>query len=267
MKTGKKLFTIGIVTCGRRNKLLRLLRALQNQCDFTIDVFINENGSHELSTNDFSALSRLRIIVFRQQEANIPKARNTLLRAAKRWAEWMVFIDDDCFPPDGWVETITQFLLSKKVRTAYMVQGVTQIDPNVDIYTGISQSLYLAWFWHNTKGSHSMILDTKCCALRLFHQASGGLMFDESLRYGSDIDLGCRVRIRFGDKNIALLRSWTVQHEERSGMIAFIVHRARLSFAFRSIVKRYPKMLRSAPLSEKIRTIGKLLLKKCKVFH
>ncbi|MDP1722373.1 MAG: glycosyltransferase [Candidatus Gottesmanbacteria bacterium] len=267
MKIKKKLFIIGIVTSGRRNKLLRLLSVLQSQCDAIIDVYINENGSNELLQRDFSIFTRLRIIVFRQQEANISKARNTLLRAARSRAKWMIFIDDDCLPSEAWIVTITEFFRSKKAMTINAVQGMTGVDPDTGLFTRISLALYRLWFLYNITGDYSNILDTKCCALRLLPQASDGLTFDESLRYGSDIDLGCRLRIRLGDKSIALHRSWTVHHEERPRTLAFIAHRARLSGAFRLVAQRYPEMLRSAPLSEKIRTIGKLLLEKRKVFH
>lgn len=267
MKSKKKLFIIGIVTYGRRIKLLRLLTALDRQCDAGTHVYIHENGSSELSSDDFSVFPRLHIIVFRRREANIPKARNTLLRAAIKKAKWMIYIDDDCLPSEAWIVTITEFFRSKKAMTINAVQGMTSVDPDAGLFTRISLALYRLWFLHNMTGDYSKILDTKCCALRLLPQASDGLTFDESLRYGSDIDLGCRLRIRLGDKSIALHRSWTVHHDERPRTLGFIAHRVRLSGTFRLVAQRYPEMLRSAPLHKKIRAIGRLLLEKRKVFN
>lgn len=254
----RKRLAVGIVTNNRRDKLLRLLSELHEQADTQLDVIINENGSDVVTNDELKVFIRLRITLLKQQEADIPRARNTLLQQVKNRYQWLVFIDDDCLPSKNWLATIHNFLMQTTVNSFWAIQGVSKSIPLDNLYARASGLLYKLWFDANTTGSTTGILDTKCCALNMSRMDVSGLLFDETTQYASDIDLGCRIN-RFDKKNkIHILRQWSVFHEERQSLVQFIGHRTRLSTAYRLIKNRYPGDLSSVHWGTKLRAFWSL---------
>lgn len=251
----RKLLAVGIVTNNRRNALLRLLSVLHEQAGTRLDVIINENGSDVVTESDLTGFVRLRIVLLKQQEANIPSARNTVLQQVKNRYQWLVFIDDDCVPSKNWLTTIHNVLIRSTANSFWAIQGVSKSIPLDNLYARASGLLYKLWFDANTIGSTTGILDTKCCALNMSRMDASGLLFDETIRYASDIDLGCRINC-FDKKNkIRVLRQWSIFHEERQSLVQFVGHRTRLSKAYRVIKNRYPGDLSSVHWGTKLRAL------------
>lgn len=249
----RQLLAVGIVTNNRRDTLLRLLSELYEQAGTRLDVIINENGSNAITKDDLKVFVRLRITLLKQQETGIPRARNILLQRVKNRYQWLVFIDDDCLPAKNWLATIHNFFIRPTANSFWAIQGVSRSIPLGSPYANASGLLYKLWFDANTVGSASAILDTKCCALNMRSMETSGLLFDETIRYASDVDLGCRIN-RFNKKNkIHILRQWSVFHEERQNFVQFVSHRTRLSMAYRLIKNRYPGDLSSVHWGIKLR--------------
>lgn len=251
----KYLLAVGIITYGRRDAVLRLLHELQKQTYTLLDVIINENGSDVLLKTDFDGFPNLHITLLKEKNANIPHARNKIIKQVLHSHQWLVLIDDDCVPSQNWLTTIHNFLIRSKANSSWAIQGVSRSIPLDNLYARASGLLYKLWFDANTMGSTTGILDTKCCALNMSRMDASGLLFDETIRYASDIDLGCRIN-RFDKKNkIRVLRQWSIFHEERQSLVQFVGHRKRLSMAYRLIKNRYPGDLSSVHWGTKLRAL------------
>ncbi len=265
----KHLLAVGIVTNNRRDILLRLLDELHKQAEDLLDVIINENGSDVLSETDFDGYPHLHIALLKDQNANIPRARNRIIKRAIHNYQWLVFIDDDCVPTKNWLDTICNFLSRTPPSRFWAVQGVSISIPLDNPYGQVSGLLYKLWFDVNTAGNTLAILDTKCCALNLNCMEASGLRFNETIQYGSDIDLGSRMIHIDRKKQIYVFNKWKVFHEERKDFIHFVCHRTRLSIAFRMIRNKYPDDLASVGLNTKLRFLWSLnlsLTDKIKIF-
>lgn len=259
MDTRQKLFAIGIVTRNRPAQLLRLLRNLNEQTPFPVDVFIDENGSNNITGASLKSFARLHSTLMKQQDASVLKARNAIVRAAKKKYRWLIFLDDDCMLDGSWFRTINTFLHRSVANTHWAIQGVADSFPRDNFYAQSSGLLYRLWFEKNTTGNQSLVLDTKCCALDLLALSRVDFPFDEALPFDAgDIDLSCRMLKRDRKNNVFVLRTWRIRHEERTRFVPFVLHRARLSAAFRLVQKCHPSILASEKFSTKIRLLWNL---------
>jgi len=99
--------TICICTCGRPAMLERLLRDIEKQDtggDFTFSVAIADNDAGKSARSVVEKCARecsLQISYAVQSERNIALARNTAL--AQATGDFVVCIDDDEFPVEGWL--------------------------------------------------------------------------------------------------------------------------------------------------------------------
>ncbi len=103
---------IVVPTAGDAERLFACLHSLLRQTGLgSSRIFVVDNGDSQIADillrRSFPAD---RIVVVREPRRGIGRARNAGLRAAT--AEWVVFTDDDCEVPAGWLKQIRNFLES-----------------------------------------------------------------------------------------------------------------------------------------------------------
>lgn len=95
-----------VATRNRQASLGRLLRSLARQTlpQIRYEVLVVDNGSTDLTcdlvTQRIGQTPNLRY--FFLADPNVSAARN--LGANHAWGDWLAFTDDDCLPPDDWLE-------------------------------------------------------------------------------------------------------------------------------------------------------------------
>ncbi len=225
---------IGMVTSGRIVRAHGLVQELEKQTckDPSICIIVVENGTLHAHK---PAYIGSRTHWYHTQQASIPAARNTIYSQAQRLkATHLAFIDDDCWPDETWTKRMAMYTFDKNVAAA---TGKCLSVPQANRYACISGILYDLWIQQNTNNDGTLkVLDTKNVVfnLKLLRQIPS--LFSEELMYGSDINVAHR--IRSSGMQLRYLPDAVVQHTERTTFFTFVLHRARLSVVYRSVLER-----------------------------
>lgn len=182
--------TVVVPSHDRPLRLRWLLNALEEQDATGWEVVVAHDSSVPetealLRTHPLAAAGRLRHLSFPPGSAGPAEKRNAAWRAAG--ASLIVFTDDDCRPPAGW---ITSVLDAAAVHPGAIVQGRTTVDPDELVV------LEHAPFARSQEVEPPVPWAQTCNILypRAVLESVGG--FDESLPLaaGEDTDLALRAR-------------------------------------------------------------------------
>lgn len=244
---------ICIITSGRKALALRLVTKIALQLKENDHLFIIENGKKTTSTAEINKI-RTRFNLQNEQlrylflvQKSIPVARNEVFKLVKTDYDLLIYIDDDCRPTPHWLLAFKQVFLDKNVKIA---QGKSTSVPIHSNYVLITQSLFDTWLNANTShGNQLSLADTKNLAIRLNAIQHLDFLFNQKVRYGSDIEMWCRLKKIFGKTQF--VPKAEVFHLERYTLMTFLRHRLRLSNAYQDVLQMYPNTIKSATFLKK----------------
>ncbi len=120
------MFSIIILTRNRCVALQRLFAALAKQTVDEYEIIVVDTGSTDTTLEWLSRLNKanLRVIQFSPEEGGFAEARNRGVQEAS--GEYIAFIDDDCEPPEQWLEW-----LQERLTTYDAVGGATLPPPEL----------------------------------------------------------------------------------------------------------------------------------------
>jgi GT2 family glycosyltransferase len=245
---------IGIITKSRKQLLKKLLQSL-NRLSLTSEViFILENGSSQLTHNELSRIINSNLVFKQVEQKSIPKARNQLIKLARKTSDYLIFIDDDCLVSSSWLNNIKKLIKNEPLEI--VVQGAVSSLPKKNIYAQTTQILYREWlkensYRHNSK-QYLKVLDTKNIVINL-KKLNNKILFDEKIKFSSDVEFAHKLF----EKKIKILFSKQIKvfHLEKDGLISFIKHRFRLSYYFRLNSIKNKNFYKSRNISKKIASI------------
>jgi GT2 family glycosyltransferase len=213
---------IVVPTHGRAHLLRRLLTALTPQLRLAPEcglVVVND-GTHDAEYAE--VVSRFDgVLKYIPLERGYGPARCRNVGAQASQAEFLIFTDDDCFPPPHWLDWAMSRL---KSLPGIDVVGGTTIPPKINFSpTNIecfNRALHLyprPLFW---KGE-MYCLPTANVAVRrsVFIQAGG---FDESFRFAAGEDTEFFYRLRMKGARFFIDMQWQTEHPIADGLRSFI---------------------------------------------
>ncbi len=250
--------TIGIITHNRPNQLYRLLYSLQPQLKSNHRVVIVENGSDTIKKTAVDKLKIKRYSLIKKNFAQIPKARNIILKQSIKQSDLLIFIDDDCLVSSNWLKEYEE--LFDKNKNIKAVQGKIKSIPTNNVYAQTSQLLFQLWFQANTKQltKHhftTKIIDTKNVALRTSILKTS--QFNEIQQFATDIQLAYQLNQQ--QITIHYFQSSLVFHQERTSFKSFILHRVRLSSSYRLVNKKAQNYFNSVSFFNKLNYLNRQL--------
>lgn len=180
------LTAVVVSTCNRRDRLTRLVGALERQAGAPpFELVVVDDGSTDGSWDELQRLASAAAIAMKPMRiaANAGPATARNLGWRSTLAPFVVFTDDDCVPAPGWVAA-----MSAALATADIVQGVTRPDPG---------QWEQAPAWSQTMDVSEANIFYETCNVgyrrEVLERVRG---FDESFRYpyGEDADLAWRAK-------------------------------------------------------------------------
>lgn len=118
--------SVVLCTYNRAESLPRVIHAVlaQEGCEF--ELLVVDDGSTDATPQLLASVNDERLRVVRRRNGGVGAARNTGLEHAR--ARWIVFLDDDDLPHDGWLETLSQGTDDPSIGITLC--GVTIVDPD-----------------------------------------------------------------------------------------------------------------------------------------
>jgi glycosyltransferase involved in cell wall biosynthesis len=104
--TGSPLISVILCTFNRADVVGRTLDAVLAQEGPTFEAVVVDDGSTDTTPELLAAIDDPRLRVVRQANSGLSVARNTGLTAAH--GTWVVFLDDDDVPDQGWLAALTR---------------------------------------------------------------------------------------------------------------------------------------------------------------
>jgi len=224
----------------RESKLCRLLESMKNQLDtynFGVEIlFIQESNS---SASLPPMLVKVKHFTIPKKQG-IPFNRNKGIEFAK--GEFIVFIDDDCWVQEQWLQALVAPLLQD--QTIHAVTSGTKIPPSNFVGNCISAlgfpgggSLGFTKVWKVNQDGFTDHLAAGNCALRrsLFDKVG---RFDEDMKYGAE-DAEFSHRLTKEGIKIKYVPEGYAFHEARSDLQSFIrwqLRRGKANYHFKKKV-------------------------------
>ena len=128
----KTIVVIGVCTFKRPNMLLRCLSAIDLQqipSQWIMKIVVADNDQDQTALQTLKSLedAKLELCYLLVQERGIPQARNAVCEKARELhADWLIFIDDDEEPQQGWLlayEAATRIFNSKVFTGPVLSRG------------------------------------------------------------------------------------------------------------------------------------------------
>ncbi len=211
-----------VPTRGRPDALDRLLTALRRQTlpSSLFSIVVVNDGSHDRRYADVAARQRtlcpLTYLTL-PRRSGPAAARN--LGVSHTGAEWVLFTDDDCLPPPGWVEGFRE-RLGRYPETAAVGGGVLPLPGEEPGLLGryLRDSQFIRPM-RDAAGEVVGLPTANLAVRRSWLERVGG--FDERFPYpgGEDIDLTLRL-IRAGAR-VEFAAGWATHHSTHCGWAGF----------------------------------------------
>jgi GT2 family glycosyltransferase len=188
-----------------------------------------------LATHPLAAAGNLRSVRLPSGSGTPGANRNAALRLAR--APVLVFTDDDCRPPEGWLAGVLE---ATRRHPGAIVQGPVQGDPDEEV---IRRAPY-------PRTQAIMDVPTpwaECCNIaypREVVTAVGG--FAEDVRVGEDTDLNLRAR-QAGTPYVGAAEMATYHAIEEASLLDWVIRAWRWG-DLAALVRRHPRLRRHLPL-------------------
>jgi len=213
--------TVAIPTRGRRDELLRCLRALgEQEASPPYEVLVVDDGCvPPLTEGELSVCAEARLL--RAQGVGPAAARNVALREAA--GEIILCTDDDAIPDRDWIEAAHRFLHE---NPSYVGVGGRTVSPPFDYLYERGVECDSPAFWTCNVAYRRDVL-----------QQLGGFYEGFRAAHCEDLDLGYRV-LELGRFGFA--EGMRVVHPPRSLSLGELVRRGRLATAEALLYSRHP---------------------------
>jgi mycofactocin system glycosyltransferase len=230
------LATVVIPVHDRAESLERCLGSIGD----SLPVLVVDDGSADATAVE-KVVAQYGVRLIRRDLCGGPAAaRNTAIAAVQ--TEYVVMIDSDCVAPPGWVDQLAGHLADPTVALVAPRIVPLSVAGSARRYAAVHGSLDLgdrpALVAPLTRVSY--VPSTALVARRtaLLDVAVDGAVFDETLRYGEDVDLVWRLhaagwRVRYEP----LVK---VQHDEPSTWPALLRRRSRYGSSAAALSQRHP---------------------------
>ena len=211
-KTRGSLVSVIIPSLNEEKNLPYLLQSLVNQTYTPIEVIVADS-SKSLSKQKIQLISKKfgAKYVFVEQ-LNVARARNAGAEHAQ--GEALIFIDADCYLEHRYIEMMVTAL-----KSSYLAHGVEVVTG------GLYSCIYGARVWLKPR---NYTTGRGIAILRNCFSSIGGYdeRLDPVLGYREDLDLGRRVKERYGSGSIKLLRN--------AGLVTWGLREKRFGFTSKS---------------------------------
>ena len=262
MTRGAPLFSVVVPTHDRRDKLVRFLESISETTlprhEYEV-IVVDDGGNCQLASIGESFSDRLDIKVIRQEHAGPAAARNAGCSVAR--GTYLVFADDDCTLPAGWLATLSaQF----DATPASVVTGRTVNALSGNLLSTASQVLieYLYQYFNSGGGSARFFTANNLALSAAIFREVGG--FDSEYPHAAGEDRDLCDRLLHGNHSIVYNPQVVVSHSHdltlygfvrqhfTYGRAAFLFHRkcaarngSRIAFeplSFYADLLRYPRL-------------------------
>jgi glycosyltransferase involved in cell wall biosynthesis len=214
-QTNVKL-SICVVTYRNPHGLARLIKALEpSLCETDSELIVVNDGSDSDEYRSLiTAHDRSIAYVPLPRNLGIPGARNAAAEAAR--GEWIVYIDDDCLPPEEWLSW-----LQARLRASPDVDVVggttTPLEPRRPTLLSTAQRLF-GYYPQPRLFDGSLLFVTANLAIRrdCLMQVGGFAASEEFAGAGEDTELS--VRLQHSGYRVAIDFGWVTAHDVGDGL-------------------------------------------------
>jgi glycosyltransferase involved in cell wall biosynthesis len=227
MTSTAPLLSVLICTYRRPQGLARLLEAVTKQLTTSREIIVVNDGSHDEAYARVAA-TYASTVRYRALKANggIAAARNAAARMAE--GDYLVFTDDDCEPPQFWLDWL---------------EGRLREHPELDLVAGTTRPLWPAkpGFFARVRAVHELIPSTAradgsiifpaaiVAIKRSVFESLGGFGFPGFNGAGEDTELATRLSLH-GVRSL-YDPLWFTHHEVTEGLIGLCRRYHRYGFA------------------------------------
>jgi len=220
-----------------RNDLFRLLQTIKPQLNKEIEILLVQESDKEVQLPQLPTKTRHIIIPPKQ---GFSFNRNEGIKNSK--GDIIVFIDDDCWVHNKWLEALTKPLIEN--QNIMVTASGTQIPKSTFLGDCISElgfpgggSLGFEKVWKVSEEGFTDHLVVGNCAIK--KEVFGKIgMFDESMKSGAE-DAEFSVRLKNANIQIKYVQEAYAYHKARTDLIGFIrwqIRRGRANFQFKKRV-------------------------------
>jgi len=226
MVESTELFSVIIPARNEAGRIAATVRAVQAEAEragVEVEIIVVDDGSSD-DTSD--AARRVRARVLRSEGAGNPgAARNR--GAACSAGEWLVFLDADCVPADGWLSA----LVSAHAAGEHCVGGPLALPPDLPV-TARWDYYFSSYHMHpaRPRGAVANLTPANLSVRKDVFEAAGGFNEEHPVADGHE-ELALQASLRRGGIHCWFEPGAVVYHHNRPGMESLLRRTYRWAYS------------------------------------